>query len=166
VNNGWAFIRDGITICSSKLKDNEIDAASLVSHELAHTWSSGAPLDWEDWLHESFAEYGSLLFLEKRFGVDAYKSKLVNLKEANKKWHDMEPIKPRVGTARPNSVHTKGAIVFDELGNLFGYGATVDVIRTFDQLRPKTTANLISAIRNAGTLEIADYLANKIDEPF
>ena len=166
MNNGWAFIRDGITICGSKLKDNEIDAASLVSHELAHTWSSGAPLDWEGWLNESFAEYGSRLLLEKRFGTNAYKSKLDNLKKANKKWHDMEPIKPRVGTARPNSLHTKGAIDFDELRNLFGYSAAVDLLRAFDQLRPKTTANLISAIRHAGTLEIADYLANKIEEPF
>jgi len=46
---------------------------SLIAHEIAHEWWTGARTDnFEDWLNESFAEYSSLMAIREKFGNDRF----------------------------------------------------------------------------------------------
>jgi aminopeptidase N len=162
VNSGWSFIRTGVTICGDTLCDQEIDAASIVSHELAHLWSSGAPINWEDWLNESFAEYASALFIERIFGEAAYKKKVADLWQTNREKFRGEPIRPVAGEARPDSVHTKGALVLDELRDAFGLASVHRVIRAFDGLQDKSTENLLAQVRAEEMPTVAEFIEKRI----
>ena len=164
VSRGWAFVRDNVIILGDKLTD-DVSVADLIGHELAHFWSTGAGMNWEDWLNESFAEYASMLFVESKYGADAYHERVEQLKTENDKKYRMQPIKPPVGESRPDSVHTKGPIVLDGLRWEFGYDAVCEVIRVFDKLDVKSTDRLLEGIRKDNRGEIADWLGRKISEP-
>lgn len=164
INDGWSFIRENIVVSQEQFA-NEIDMARLMAHELAHIWSTGAGMDWEDWLNESFAEYASCLFLEHRYGFDVYHRKINNHIEYNKKHFVGEAIRPKSRTSRPESVHTKGVIVLDKLRNQFGKKTIVRIIKLFIELENKTTENLLVAIKQELNEYVADQLKNMIDNP-
>jgi aminopeptidase N len=166
INNGWGFIREGITVFGGKLSENENDAAYSIAHEMGHIWSTGAPLNWEDWLNESFAEYGALLFLEKHLGEQEYESRISQLIKTNNAHYSNESIKPVDNEQRSMSVHTKGAIVLDQMRKSFGRSTVTKTLRCFDQLLTKNTARLLGKIKNAGMSDVADWLFQKICEPF
>lgn len=164
INDGWSFIRENIVVSQEQFA-NEIDMARLMAHELAHIWSKGAGMDWEDWLNESFAEYVACLFLEHRYGFDVYHMKINNHIEYNKIHFAGEAIRPKSGSSRPESVHTKGVIVFDKLRNKFGKETILRIIKLFIEIEHKTTENLLVAIKQKINEDVADQLRNMIDNP-
>jgi hypothetical protein len=166
INTGWGFIREGITVFGGKLSAQVTDAAYAIAHEMGHLWSIGAPLNWEDWLNESFAEYGAFLFLEKQFGKTEYEFRIEKLLQVNKEHFANASIKPDDNNDRPLSVHTKGAIVLNNMRNAFGYTTVVDTIRCFDKLKDKSTANLLNEMKKAGMSDVAEWLYRRIREPF
>ena len=166
INNGWGFIREGITVFGGKLSANVNDAAYAIAHEMGHLWSTGAPLNWEDWLNESFAEYGALLFLEKQLGEAEYELRIEKLIQTNKEHFANASIKPVENEDRPMSVHTKGAIVLNNMRDAFSYATVVDTIRCFDRLENKNSANLINKMKMTGMSDAAEWLYRSIREPY
>lgn len=166
INEGWTFIRDNIIVSEGELHMDETYIAWLMGHELAHIWSAGAPFDWEDWLNESFAEFAACLFLEYRFGREEYNRKIDQHIAINREHYAGEAIRPQIGTSRPNSVHTKGVIIFDKLRNIYGIDAMLEIISIFINLKDKTTENLLSAIKEEMDPDISNWLGNAIAEPF
>ncbi len=60
-------------------RDQHFDYDWLHHHELAHEWWANLVtcLDWNDfWIHEGVGTYMQALYLERRFGFEAYKKKL------------------------------------------------------------------------------------------
>lgn len=97
------YCREGLIVLGD-LPSDRIDGDAFLAHECGHIWSTGADVNsWEDWLNETFAEVLSLSFIKKKYGVEAYKKRINDIREKAKK---SPQIKSENGE-RPDGVHFK-----------------------------------------------------------
>ena len=77
----------------------------LHHHELSHEWWGNmvTARDWKDyWIHEGVGTYTQALYLERRFGPEAYRAKML---------HDLKRVKNR-GTVAPRDPRTTQEMYF------------------------------------------------------
>ncbi|MEO0650067.1 MAG: M1 family metallopeptidase [Planctomycetota bacterium] len=114
----------------------------LHHHELAHEWWANlvTARDWSDfWIHEGIGTYVQALYLEQKFGPDAYRKKMAN---DRRRIGHTGPVAPRgarsagwmylsdIGKGAPGvDIYMKGSWVCHELRWLLGDEAFFRVLR-------------------------------------
>ncbi|MEM8713227.1 MAG: M1 family aminopeptidase, partial [Planctomycetota bacterium] len=148
--------------------DPNFDYDWLHHHELAHEWWANlvTARDWADfWIHEGIGTYMQPLYLERKFGAEAYDKKMkMDLLRVLAK-SPMAPRPPRTtdsiyfaqtgGDAPGGDIYFKGSWVCHTLRWLLGDEAFFQVLRRWaypDPALEKTTDG--SASRFATTLEL------------
>ncbi len=87
----------------------------IIVHEAAHEWwgNSVTAADMADiWIHEGFATYAELMFLENRFGKEEYMYELAEkCKYIFNIWPMVQNRNVNENTFASNDVYTKGAMM-------------------------------------------------------
>ncbi len=84
LKGGNAFARKDFIYMQTK-GENSFEINKTISHEVAHFWWNKANTNtWEDWLNEGFAEFSTLLVVQKFIGDSAYLNELKVYKEISK----------------------------------------------------------------------------------
>lgn len=140
-------------ISDSDYLSERIDYNRFLAHEISHFWWVGAPLNWEDWLNESFAEYSALLLIREIYGNEEY-NKRMKLKQ--KESVNTPPI---WGLARNDEqatevLYSKGVILLSELEQKTGNEKFLELCK--ERIRKKVNntndfLNLIADIEGKNT---------------
>ena len=134
----------------------------MSAHELSHLWFVGADVSsWEDWLNESFAEYASLLFIEDKYGRQAYDNVIDKFKEYTEKCPSIKDSDRN--SKKGSKVRYKGTVLLHQIRELFGIESIKEVFNQLDQLKVKRTENLINELKLTNE-DVAYYIEEKIDE--
>jgi hypothetical protein len=160
LNSEFMFIRHGMTV-ADKLIEDSYNRAYILAHELGHIWSYGAPLDWEDWLNETFAEYASMLFIESIFGYKEYENHYKRLKKYDDDNYLGVKLKTVDGT-RPDHVHIKGAVMMHELRLKFGLDYARTLCKIFADLEVKNTKNFLLKLQIKGMEDVSSWIQDYI----
>lgn len=119
--------------------------AHWLAHETAHSWCMGAPMDWNDWLNETTAEWSALLWELNKGNKALFERKI---EEARGRLVKGGVIKPPDGS-RPPDVHHRGVLLFYLLYKVYGQKAVARLLTIFQQLPlPKTTEKYLAAVRD------------------
>lgn len=118
----------------------------IILHEAAHEWW-GNSLTAQDmaelWLHEGFATYSEALYVEEKFGFEAYQTYLLGYRA------DIQNRRPLIGPMgvgyanfKDGDIYTKGAWFLHSLRYAIGDDSLfMDIIRTFAvEFRQKTVS--------------------------
>jgi len=103
----------------------------LHHHEASHEWWANlvTAADWKDmWIHEGFGTYMQALYLEQRFGVEAYRAKMTSTRA---RLNNRRPVAPRETRDSKqiyfgpdggfdNDIYDKGAWVLHDLRWVLG----------------------------------------------
>ena len=138
--------------------DHEIELyfASLISHELAHHWCTGANEDsWEDWLNETTAECSSLLYALKRNNLELFNYII----EPKLDRHLELPEIKTADESRPNGVHDKGTVLFYFIYKKYGVETLKNLVSIFNDLEKKTTKSYLNLIES----KLGSQTANLIE---
>jgi aminopeptidase N len=102
----------------------------LHHHEASHEWWANLVTcrDWKDmWLHEGFGTYMQALYVERRFGPEAYRRDMLKKRSlrnrrpvAPRETHDSKEIYFGADGARDNDIYYKGAWILHSLRWLIG----------------------------------------------
>lgn len=136
-------------IVSTAMPDDMERLSHWLAHEVAHSWCMGAPMDWNDWLNETTAEWSALLWELSRGNKPLFERKI---EEAKGRLIPGGVIKTPDGS-RPPDVHHRGVLLFYLLYKVYGEKAVAHLLTIFQQLPlPKTTEKYLAAVReyNAG----------------
>jgi aminopeptidase N len=79
---------------NSVVGDRNVRWRNVIIHEIAHQWfgNSVTEKDWDEvWLSEGFATYFTLLFIEHRYGRDAFVEGLVSSKKSVDAFYGRRP---------------------------------------------------------------------------
>lgn len=154
------YCREGLIVLS-KLSSKIVDTESLLAHEFAHIWSTGASVSsWEDWLNETFAETLALFYIEKEYGKIIYMDRINSIKEKAIKF---PAIKTKDGK-RPDGVHHKGTYLMYLLRDKFGDEVLKTIIKLFVKLEVKTTENLLNSIRSNISENVAEFISVNLNK--
>lgn len=154
------YLRKDLIWCTF-LDDSEIGASWFLGHEIAHIWCAGANTNsWEDWLNETTAEWSVLLFALHQGNKELFD---YSMNQKLERVHELPCIKTDDGS-RPDGVHDKGTVLFYEMYKIYGLEAVQNVVRTFTDLENKTTASLLSKLRDDNHKEIADFIDEGISK--
>jgi aminopeptidase N len=107
----------------------------LMLHEMGHEWWGNfvTVRDWADfWIHEGICTYAEALFVNEKFGREAYHS---HLRERARYIRNRQPIvpKPNATTSESysNDVYFKAALMLHTLSYLIGDAPLLDILKTF-----------------------------------
>jgi hypothetical protein len=82
---GNAFARKNLIYMQTE-GESSFDINKTISHEVAHFWwNKASDGTWEDWLNEGFAEFSTLLFIQKLISDSTYLDEVKNYNEMSKK---------------------------------------------------------------------------------
>lgn len=161
--DGGAYKRKDL-IVSITLGENESEAGRMISHEMAHLWCTGAACDsWEDWLNETTATWGSLLYALKRNNTELFDFILKQSLESYESYESLPPIKTADGS-RPEGVHEKGTVLFYVIYKHYGAETIEKLLRIFVKLSEKTTKAFLDAVKVELSTEVAAMLESGISE--
>lgn len=77
--SGGGYARPGLVVMQFGPETDVAGAGFLryLGHEVAHLWWRAASTEnWQDWLNESFAEYGALMLLRERIGPAEFERRI------------------------------------------------------------------------------------------
>lgn len=156
---GSGYCRENLIVMTEARLSKE-KYERFLAHELSHLWFIGAEvLSWEDWLNESFAEYISLLYIEKKYGRSTYEEAINKLREYTKK---CPPIKDSDRNSEEGSkIRYKGTILLHEMRELFGLDSMYEVFNILIQLNEKKTEGLIVELKKFNP-KLGIFLEDKI----
>lgn len=151
-----AYFRDGL-IVNTNPPGNIAAERHGIAHEMGHAYGSGADTgSWEDWLNETTAEWSALLY-EEAHDPAVFRKEL----DACRERLEGESLCLREkGDTRPEDVHETGTLIYGTIYRKYGGKAIKVLLRTFDTLEKKTTAQFLAVLRNQGN----DVLATEIEE--
>jgi aminopeptidase N len=108
----------------------------LMLHEMGHEWWGNyvTVRDWADfWIHEGICSYAEALFLNDKFGIDAY-HKYVK-ENLRRRILNRQPIVPKRDATTSESyngdIYAKAAVVLHSLRYLIGDSLLLDILKTF-----------------------------------
>ena len=118
------------------MKESVIDNESVIAHELAHQWWGDAvtPVSFTDiWLNEGFATYFDALFVENKYGEDAFKARMISSgsQASSGGSVDYAIYDPPLQYLFGNAVYHKGAWVLHMLRNELGNDDFRTIIRNY-----------------------------------
>lgn len=154
-----AYLRQDLIVCD-KIMDDMDAIISLLGHETAHKWCTGADCGtWEDWLNEGTAEWGHILYVIHAKGEEAFnKGYALRLEE----FLHLEGVKTSDGS-RPQDVHVRSAILLYKVYKAYGLEVVKKIVQIFTRLEKKTTRQLLVTIENQISPEVKNYLEQHIE---
>ena len=132
------------------------DFIKYSAHATAHLWWTGAPTDsWEDWLNEAFAEYSSLMIVQKWYGSERYKELIGKYREESR---NSQPI---WGIARMDdgafaSLYLKGSVLLHELREKIGDDQFMEFLRALLNEKIKSTVNFLAKLEELTSEQVKD----------
>jgi hypothetical protein len=156
---GNAFARKDFIYMQTK-GENSFDINKTISHEVAHFWWNKASAEnWEDWLNEGFAEFGTLLFIQKFVSDSAYLNEVKEYKEMSK---GVAPIweMNRSDNNASMILYRKAPVALANFRNTIGDEAFFNLLKSIHQNKVTNTADLLSLIEK----NISSIAKNKMIE--
>ena len=134
-----------------------------VSHEAAHLWWTGAPVDsWEDWLNESFAEYVALLAIREVFGEQSYQRRLDEKRDRSEGVPEIWGLKRNGSTEEENReieivLYSKGPVLLGELSDKITDSRFIGLCREMVSQEATSTQQFLDLLRNRESSEVSDW---------
>jgi aminopeptidase N len=125
-----------INAYGNRFRNNQYGYDGLMLHEMGHEWwgNKVTARDWADfWIHEGICSYAEALFLNDKFGPEAYHT---HVKE-NLRRHllNRQPIVPKrnatTSEAYTGDIYAKAAAMLHTLRYLIGDSLLLSVLKTF-----------------------------------
>lgn len=108
----------GLILISQKSYQSSQGMSGLIAHEVAHQWWYGVvgndQVD-DPWLDEALATYSTAVFMETKYGPQAYQGMLADLKSSV----------ANLSVSQAKTPVTAGVFVFEDSGSFEGYSAIV-----------------------------------------
>ncbi|MCT4660574.1 MAG: M1 family aminopeptidase [Tissierellales bacterium] len=156
---GFVVLPDIDDIGSSshvKYGNDEYYAFKYLAHELAHLWWHGAdPKTWEDWLNESFAEYSSLMALEKLAGKNIFDKKIDEYEKISEKLNSIWGIE-RDDDDAFDLLYVKGPYLIHKLKMKIGKEGFLTLTRSMHSKNIVTTNDFLKEVKNIAGENIAN----------
>lgn len=160
ITYGGAYKRKDLIVCDT-LKEDVLQTTWMIAHETAHTWCCGANCDsWEDWLNEATAEWSWILYVLNNGKQEIFDR---NIKPKLEESIHLKGIKTEDGS-RANDVHIKAAVLLYKVYKEYGKEIVKQIIQLFTKLDSKTTENLLEAIKDNISLDVASFIEKEIQE--
>ncbi len=135
----------------------------VLAHELAHQWfgNSVTPARWKDvWLNEGFATFAEFLWIEHRFGADAYDN-VVQQRRAEIAGAQLTPPgAPPPGDLFGASVYIWGGLALDALRAEIGDDAFFETLRGYAAdfaYGNATTEDFIAAAERTSGVDLEEF---------
>ncbi|ONI45859.1 hypothetical protein AN641_03165 [Candidatus Epulonipiscioides gigas] len=153
LNDYGAYKRKDLLV-TSVLGEDQFNILWFLGHELAHEWCKEADVFcWEDWLNEGTAEWAWILYALK-YQKDMFINKIEpKLKESI----NIGGVKTADGS-RPQDVHIRSAVILYKVYLKYGEEIVKQIIQQFVKLEIATTNNLLIAIENNISKDVALFL--------
>jgi Peptidase family M1 domain len=159
LKGGNAFARKDFIYMQTK-GESSFEINKTISHEVAHFWWNKANVDtWEDWLNEGFAEFSTLLFIQKLISDSAYLNELKEYKEISKEaapvWH-----MNRSDNNASMILYRKAPVALANFRNSISEEAFFSLLKSIHLNKINNTADLLKLIEK----NISSTAKNKIIE--
>jgi aminopeptidase N len=125
-----------INAYGNHFRNNENGYDWLMLHEMGHEWWGNyvTARDWADfWIHEGICSYAEALFLNDKFGMEAY-HKYVK-ENLRRRIMNRQPIVPKRDATTSESyngdIYAKAAVVLHTLRYFIGDSLLLDALKTF-----------------------------------
>ncbi len=159
LKGGNAFARKDFIYMQTK-GENAFEINKTISHEVAHFWWNKSNTDtWEDWLNEGFAEFSTLLFIQKFISDSAYLNELKEYKEMSKKVAPVWEMN-RSDNNASMILYRKAPIALANLRNTIGEEAFFSLLKSIHLNKINNTSDLLIFIER----EISSIAKNKMIE--
>jgi hypothetical protein len=145
LKGGNAFARKDFIYMQTK-GGSSFDMNKTISHEVAHFWWNKANVDiWEDWLNEGFAEFSTLLFIQKFISDSAY---INELKEYKKMSKEVAPVwqMDRSDNNASMILYRKAPVALANFRNTIGDEAFFNLLKSIHLNKINNTTDLLSLI--------------------
>ena len=132
--------------------------SSTISHEVAHFWwNKASDGTWEDWLNEGFAEFSTLLFIQKLISDSTYLDEVKNYNEMSKK---VAPVweMDRNGNSASMILYRKAPVALVNFRNTIGDEAFFNLLKSIHQNKINNTAALLKLIEKIISSEAKNNL--------
>jgi hypothetical protein len=148
-------------VSDSSYLNDRTDFIQYVAHEIAHLWWHGAASNWEDWLNESFAEYGAMKIIKELRGKEEFNTKL------NTKRSESSNTPPIWGMSRNDPLaeqvlYNKGVVLLNELEEKVGENRFLELCRARIHNKINSTADFLDTTKDIGGKEIADWFEQSL----
>jgi len=141
----------------------------VLIHEIAHEWWGNAVSagDIADiWLHEGFATYIELLYIEYLFGKDNYQTIVRYLKDSPVSNNVLGKRHTRDNMFRSNTIYRRGATILAELREEINNDTIfLDILKTFQQrFKHKTvfTEDFIAVVNEKTNKDFTKFLMRRL----
>jgi len=143
-------------VSDSSYLNNRIDYIRYVGHEIAHFWWHGAESNWEDWLNESFAEYGAMMLIRELYSEEEFKA-MLNAKRSES--NQTPPIweLPRNSSSAELVLYSKGAVLLNELEDKIGNEHFLELCKARMNKNINNTSDFLNLLKDKDGREIADW---------
>lgn len=156
---GNAFARKDFIYMQTK-GESSFDINKTISHEVAHFWWNKASADnWEDWLNEGFAEFSTLLFIQKFISDAAYLKEVEEYQEMSK---EVAPVweMNRNDNNASMILYRKAPVALANFRDTIGEEAFFNLLTSIHQDKINNTADLLKLIEK----NISSVAKNKMIE--
>ena len=125
-----------INAYGNRFRKTDLGYDELMLHEMGHEWWGNyvTARDWADfWIHEGICSYAEALFLQDKFGMEAYHQYVAeNLRPRIRNQQPIVPKRNATTTEAYNSdIYAKAAVVLHTLRYLIGEKILLDILKTF-----------------------------------
>ena len=157
---GVSYSRDGFAVINDT--GFEIDKFQTIAHEIGHFWFSGADSSsWEDWLNESYAEYGALMAIQQKYGASEFIKK-------TQEFADVSAGSPPIFEVNRKSdisglvLYRKGPVILEETRKKIGNKKFNLLIKSVINLELKTTKKLLESLSAILTESELDWFEEQL----
>jgi Peptidase family M1 domain len=157
LKGGNAFARKDFIYMQTK-GENAFDMNKTISHEVAHFWWNKSNTDtWEDWLNEGFAEFSTLLFIQKFISDSAYLNELKEYKEMSTK---VAPVweMDRSDNNASMILYRRAPVALANFRSTIGDDAFFNLLKSIHQNKINNTADLLKLIEKSISSEAKNNL--------
>lgn len=156
---GNAFARKDFIYMQTK-GESSFEINKTISHEVAHFWWNKASVDnWEDWLNEGFAEFSTLLFIQKFISDAAYLKEVKAYQEISKQVAPVWQMN-RSDNNASMILYRKAPVALANFRNTIGEEAFFSLLTSIHRDKINNTVDLLKLIEK----NISSVAKNKMVE--
>jgi hypothetical protein len=150
-------------VSDSSYLNDRVNYIRYVGHEISHFWWHGAESNWEDWLNESFAEYGAMMLI-RELRVEEEFNTILNEKKI--KSNKSPPIwdLPRNSTSAEVVLYSKGPVLLNELEEKIGKKNFLDLCKSRISKNIRNTSGFLNLLKDNEGKDIADWFERSLKQ--
>ena len=157
-SSGPSYSRDGFAVVTRFEPTAYRRLIRTIAHEVGHFWWNHAPTDsWQDWLNESFAEYASVMAIERLYGSGEKVALLTRYRQQSAKVAAIAGL-PRTDDQAHTALYSKGPLIIDELRQRLGDEAFFTLLRQINRERVSSTGQLLELLSRRHNSQLARWL--------